>query len=88
MLNWLKGTRDFELDGTNRRVTGAFWEGEGAKPESPMVLMGHGASGDRYQAPIPHLAKRLTQEAGFSVSGYRWNRYTVYVKLDQGAGKH
>ena len=67
MLNWLNGERDFELEGTSRRVTGAFWQAEGATSETPMVLMGHGASGDRYQAPIPHLAKRFTQESGFSV---------------------
>ena len=67
MVNWLDGDHDFELDGTNRRVTGAFWRADAAQPNSPMVLMGHGASGDRYQAPIPHLAKRFTQESGFSV---------------------
>ena len=28
-------------------------------PDTPLILCGHGASGDRYQAPIPHLAKRF-----------------------------
>jgi alpha-beta hydrolase superfamily lysophospholipase len=32
-----------------------------------MILCGHGASGDRYQAPIPHLARRFGEEKGFSV---------------------
>ena len=67
MLNWLEGDRDFELDGSIRRITGAFWQAVGANAETPMILMGHGASGDRYQAPLPHLAKRFTQESGFSV---------------------
>ena len=75
MLNWLEReeqnevtlARDFELEGTQRRVTGAFWQASDTSADSPLVLMGHGASGDRYQAPIPYLAKRLTQEAGISV---------------------
>ena len=32
-----------------------------------MILCGHGASGDRYQAPIPHLARRFGEEQGFPV---------------------
>ncbi len=32
-----------------------------------MILCGHGASGDRYQAPIPHLARRFGAEKGFPV---------------------
>ena len=67
MLNWLESDRDFELSGTGRRITGAFWQADAATAETPLVLMGHGASGDRYQAPIPHLARRFTQESGFSV---------------------
>lgn len=50
-----------------RPVTGALWEAPGAMPNAPLILCGHGASGDRYQAPIPHLARRLTKESGFSV---------------------
>ncbi len=45
-----------EREGTERPVTGAFWRGE---PGAPLMLFGHGASGDRYQAPICHLAGRL-----------------------------
>jgi len=64
-LRWLDsgahGARDFSVDGASRAVTGALWGGENMKPDSPMVLCGHGASGDRYQAPIPHLARRFVQ---------------------------
>lgn len=58
------GARDFEFMGSVRRVTGALWLPEGADRSTPFVLLGHGASGDRYQAPIPHLARRLADEAG------------------------
>ncbi len=46
--------------GTERPITGALWTPEGVTNDVPLVLFGHGASGDRYQAPICHLARRLT----------------------------
>lgn len=57
-----RGGRDFELEGSGRRITGALWQPARMAPDTPIVLMGHGASGDRYQAPIPHLANRLVAE--------------------------
>ena len=45
--------------GIDRAITGAFWAGEGA---APLMLFGHGASGDRYQAPICHLVGRLNDD--------------------------
>lgn len=69
-LDWFDGehgARDFGLTGRVRRVTGALWLPESYPPDTPVVLMGHGASGDRYQDPIPHLAKRFVGEAGFVV---------------------
>jgi len=71
-LRWLNtgdrgSARDFELEGSRRRVTGALWLPEDTHIDTPMVLMGHGASGDRYQAPIPHLARRFVSESGFPV---------------------
>lgn len=59
-----RGARDFELAGTKRRITGAIWQPEKVSADSPTVLLGHGASGDRYQAPLPHLANRLVDEMG------------------------
>ena len=54
--------REFRIQraGTERPITGALWTPEGVTNDVPLVLFGHGASGDRYQAPICHLARRLT----------------------------
>jgi len=69
-LEWLDGgqhgARDFSIAGSSRRVTGAVWGGEDAVGDTPLVLCGHGASGNRYQRPIPYLAGRLV-EAGIAV---------------------
>lgn len=57
---------EFRLAAPARPVTGALWEASTAAG-APLVLMGHGASGDRYQAPICHLARRFNDEAGAHV---------------------
>ena len=62
-MQWLDntthGARDFRIETEDRPVTGALWLPDGAGADTPLVLCGHGASGDRYQAPIPHLARRF-----------------------------
>ena len=64
-MNWLDstypGARDFRLQTTDREVTGALWLPDQHDASTPLILCGHGASGDRYQAPIPHLAKRFLE---------------------------
>jgi alpha-beta hydrolase superfamily lysophospholipase len=50
-----------------RPVTGALWLPVNAATDTPLVCCGHGASGDRYQAPIPYLARRFVEECGFAV---------------------
>jgi pimeloyl-ACP methyl ester carboxylesterase len=50
-----------------RPVTGAMWLPAQAPRDRPLVLFGHGASGDRYQRPIPYLAQRFVAEAGLAV---------------------
>lgn len=62
-----QGADDFRIEGGARPVTGALWLPPGCTAATPLVLCGHGASGDRYQAPIPHLARRLVGERGFAV---------------------
>ena len=54
--------------GTERPITGALWVPEGVTDDVPLVLFGHGASGDRYQAPICHLAHRLADVGCASLS--------------------
>lgn len=72
-LEWL-GTAspgaptDFRIDrGHARPVTGALWLPPTPDADTPLLLCGHGASGDRYQAPIPHLGKRMTRERDVAV---------------------
>lgn len=65
-------TREFEINpapGTpnGRKVTGAIWLPEASTTTDTLMLFGHGASGDRYQAPICHLANRFVGEAGIPV---------------------
>ena len=44
---------------SQRHVTGAVWVPE--KPlDNALIAFGHGASGDRYQAPIPYMANTLS----------------------------
>ena len=57
-------TREFRLSRDGKRdVTGALWLPGTPNPGSTLMCFGHGASGDRYQQPIPHLAGRFTGEA-------------------------
>ena len=59
-------TREFiaETD-SGRKRTGALWLPDGAVSSS-LVAFGHGASGNRYQAPIPYLASKFVK-AGHTV---------------------
>lgn len=56
-------TREFSLEG-NRPVTGAIWLPDEPTVGTTLICFGHGASGDRYQAPIDDLAGRFVR-AGF-----------------------
>lgn len=59
-------TVDFVASRPERRdVTGAVWlPPQVAGDELPLIVFGHGASGDRYQNPIPQLAQRFVNELG------------------------
>jgi alpha-beta hydrolase superfamily lysophospholipase len=62
-----RATREFVISGrAERPITGALWQP--AQPAAGMVLFGHGASGDRYQRPIPALAARFCTEAGWAAA--------------------
>ena len=59
--------RDFVISRASARdVTGAVWRPESPTPETPLLLLGHGASGDRYQTPNPYLARR-GRDAGWAI---------------------
>jgi dienelactone hydrolase len=58
--------REFTLDRGGRPVTGVLWLATGSEPGTPLLCLGHGASGDRHQLPIPWLAKRLVGGHGFA----------------------
>lgn len=62
-----QGAEDFRIEAGERPVTGALWLPPAHTAATPVVFCGHGASGDRYQAPIPHLARRFVTECGFAV---------------------
>ena len=47
-----------------RAVPGVLWQAATPRPGAPVIAFGHGASGDRHQAPIPYLARRLVRAHG------------------------
>lgn len=58
-------TLEFSAERTGRRVvTGALWIPDEPSTDRPLVVFGHGASGDRYQTPISGLAHRFANELG------------------------
>lgn len=58
---------EFTLDRDGRPVTGVVWLPPRPGVATPLVCCGHGASGDRHQAPIPWLATRFTRDHGVAV---------------------
>ena len=60
--------REFEVSRDDQIVPGVLWQGEACRAGSPMVLLGHGASGDRHQSPIPYLSQRLAAKGIFCVA--------------------
>ncbi|MBA3027923.1 MAG: alpha/beta hydrolase [Desulfobacteraceae bacterium] len=72
-LEWLnhgiteKGvtTREFTLKRNHRPVPGVLWSPEQGSPGKPLILLGHGASGDRFQAPVKSMAYRMVRHYGF-----------------------
>jgi len=62
-----KVTREFRIQRADSRdITGALWLPQSSVEGKTLICCGHGASGDRYQAPISHLAERFV-DAGFPV---------------------
>ena len=61
--------REFTLpnpdNSQGRAVHGVIWDGPNCKPGNSIIAFGHGASGDRHQAPIPYLARKAVREKGY-----------------------
>jgi dienelactone hydrolase len=57
--------REFTVLQGVRRVPGVLWTPPNPDAGKPLILFGHGASGDRHQTPIPYVARKLVTEAGF-----------------------
>jgi pimeloyl-ACP methyl ester carboxylesterase len=57
-------TREFTIHASDRPITGVLWSGVDSSPGAPLICFGHGASGDRHQRPIPHIASQLSGKHG------------------------
>jgi dienelactone hydrolase len=57
--------REFTVLRGARQVPDVLWTPPHPDAGKPLVLFGHGASGDRHQTPIPYVAHKLVVEAGF-----------------------
>ena len=58
--------REFSSIRGDRPVTGVLWVSKKSKPGAPLILLGHGASGNRHQTPIPILAEKFCADHGFN----------------------
>ena len=59
-------TLEFVAVTDERPLTGALWLPKDIAAGSPLALFGHGVSYDRYQLPIPYMAKRFCDEFGWA----------------------
>jgi dienelactone hydrolase len=60
--------RRFDLDRDGRRVPGVVWTPVGATGPRPLVLLGHGASGNKRQDYVLSMARRLVRNRGFAAA--------------------
>jgi dienelactone hydrolase len=60
--------RRFDLDRDGRRVPGVVWTPVGAVGPRPLVLLGHGASGNKRQDYVLSMARRLVRHRGFAAA--------------------
>ncbi len=60
--------RRFDLQRADRTIPGVLWEPEDRKPETPLVLLGHGGSGHKRQDYILAVARRLARRGMAAVA--------------------
>jgi hypothetical protein len=57
--------REFDVAANGRTVSGVLWSPPEPVVGRPLVCLGHGASGDRHQQPLPWLATKLVTDHGW-----------------------
>ncbi len=61
-------TREFRITRQGKRdITGALWLPDSSAQGGTLMCFGHGASGNRYQAPICYLAGKFVREEALPV---------------------
>lgn len=60
--------RRFDLDREGRNVPGVLWTPTDATGTRPLVLLGHGASGNKRQDYVLSTARRLVRHHGFAAA--------------------
>lgn len=60
--------RRFDLDRDGGRVPGVLWTPAGVSGPRPLVLLGHGASGNKRQDYVLSMARRLVRRRGFAAA--------------------
>jgi dienelactone hydrolase len=59
--------RRFDIEGHHEVVPGIVWTPENASGPRPLVLVGHGGSGNKRMPYVLSLARRLVRHAGYAV---------------------
>jgi dienelactone hydrolase len=60
--------RRFDVQGATGVVPGIVWTPEGATGPRPLVLIGHGGSGNKRMPYVLSLARRLVRHAGYAAA--------------------
>jgi dienelactone hydrolase len=60
--------RRFDVAGATETVPGIVWTPEGATGPRPLVLLGHGGSGDKRMPYVLSLARRLVRHQGWAAA--------------------
>jgi dienelactone hydrolase len=60
--------RSFTLDRDRNPVPGLLWTPEGATGERPLILVGHGGSGNKRQDYVRSLVRRFVGRRGFAAA--------------------
>jgi dienelactone hydrolase len=60
--------RRFDLDREGRRVPGMLWTPIGGAGPCPLVVLGHGASGNKRQDYVVSMARRLVRHRGYAAA--------------------